>query len=134
MTYLFIKLKFFYWLLNIIRTSQRHFEHWCLMKIQNVFLKIQFAILEILLISKKIMAWCNKISTTFLILILQLTLDPKFSCQYEYNCILNIIWTTFLILITYSGSKVFMPRGPSNFFSAISKAFHAFSVVKSSGA
>lgn len=24
------------------RTSQRHFEHWCLIKIQNGFLKIQF--------------------------------------------------------------------------------------------
>lgn len=44
------------------------------------------------------------------------------------NNILNIYTPT------YSGSKVFMPRGPSNFFSAISKAFHAFSAVKSSGA
>lgn len=39
-----------------------------------------------------------------------------------------------IYILTYSGSKVFMPRGPSNFFSAISRAFHAFSAVKSSGA
>lgn len=48
----------------------------------------------------------------------------------QYN--INSILSTYIV--TYSGSKVFMPRGPSNFFSATCKAFHAFSVVKSSGA
>lgn len=34
----------------------------------------------------------------------------------------------------YSGSRVFIPSGPSSFFSATDRAVHALSTVNSSGA
>lgn len=46
----------------------------------------------------------------------------------------NMSFVRLCVEMSYSGSSVFIPSGPSSFFSATSKAFQALSTVNSSGA
>lgn len=75
--------------------------------------------------------YCSLISQVCMRILTEEILSPHVK-QFLLSCF--VINTYSYVYYTYSGSKVFMPNGPSSFSSAICRAFQALSGVNNSGA